>query len=278
MKWRDVTPDNYQTVLSHRHEDRIIWETLLHLKYKPTTINAAFDTVYRIAPFTRGRNVLELYAGNGIVGCILLRKRFAKHVYQADASKRLTDANCIVAQELAQALHVRHKWTFIWGDCRSTSDLRAMTSFPFSVIVAIGACGMLTDIAISFAIAIRKNIVIAPCCYGTILDANIGYILEIASPSGVDIMRLSRLIDAGYTTRVRIGKGISKTGVNSRILIGTISRHHNRRVQRRLRTRVIQCLNKSSTCDKLKMPCESDDVRNSLLRSGSDDMQNYIYH
>ena len=162
-KFHAATAETYRSIY-HHPLDQKLWKMALDCDYAVDDINNAFSIAYRIHDLTRHHRILELCSGGGLLGIILLRKKWATFVYQVDnfLPNKLVDR--------VTKFGVRHQWVFLHINLFNKTEVTAMSHLNYDVIVAISACGSTADIAIGLSIAMRKKLIVMPCCWRAVCD------------------------------------------------------------------------------------------------------------
>jgi hypothetical protein len=151
----------------------------------------------RVRRRVRGRPILDLAAGHGLVAWLLLL-----------LDPTAPGARCVdrrkppSAARLEAALVAR--WPRLAGrvlwQLGARGDLRRVTARPDELVVAVHACGSLTDRVLDAALAARAAVAVLPCCHGGALERRDTAGLEawMEGSLAVDAVRALRLRAAGY--------------------------------------------------------------------------------
>ncbi len=140
----------------------------------------------------RGGRVLDLAAGHGLTAYLMLlldetsESAIAVDVRVPASAERVARALC----EQWPRLHGRVSFV--------ADDLRSARGLPGEVVVAIHACGTLTDEALSIAIDRRAAVAVLPCCHD-LKRCDLGGLSGwLDGPLAVDVARVQRLRAHGY--------------------------------------------------------------------------------
>jgi hypothetical protein len=156
----------------------------------------------RVRRRVRGRPVLDLAAGHGLVAWLLLL-----------LDPTAPGARCVdrrkppSAARLEAALVAR--WPRLAGRVRweqgARGDLRRVTAHPDELVVGVHACGALTDRVLDAALAARAAVAVLPCCHSGALARRDTAGLEawMEGSLAVDAVRALRLRAAGYRVHLQ---------------------------------------------------------------------------
>ncbi|MBL4849959.1 MAG: methyltransferase [Planctomycetes bacterium] len=152
----------------------------------------AWETARRIRRHFRGGPVLELAAGHGLLSHILLLlDRTSSHAVCVDRRKPVSFGR------LHTALVAR--WPHLEGRIQYREEkIQAATVEPGALVVAVHACGGLTDLALDLALGAQSRVAVLPCCQVTKRGGTSGLEGWIEPQLAVDVTRLFRLRAAGY--------------------------------------------------------------------------------
>lgn len=157
----------------------------------------SWDVASRIRRRVRGRPVLELAAGHGLVAWLLLL--LDPETPRARCVDRRKPAS---ADRLEEALVAR--WPRLAGRVRwEVGDMARCTADAGELVVSVHACGALTDRVLDIALAARTAVAVLPCCQdeGRCDSAGLKAWMEIGV--AVDAVRAVRLREAGYRVYLR---------------------------------------------------------------------------
>ena len=189
--------------------DRNIWVTACTLGIREKEIRESFDFTDRVHELTKGKRVLEIGCGHGLVGSILIEKGYAKTVTMLD--KRITKANSKIISAL-------NNHTRLFFNLKDAADPSALENLEFDAVIGVHACGDLTDTLIDIAIRKGASVAVATCCMDKLRNPKMRKYLQIYGELGVEIKRVQKLMDAGYEVSVRSLK--SSITPKNRIIMG----------------------------------------------------------
>jgi hypothetical protein len=159
----------------------------------------SWEVASRIRRRVRGRPILELAAGHGLVSLLLL-------LLDPDTpgavcvDRRKPDS----ADRIATSLVAR--WPRLRGGVRwEERDLTRVAVRPSQLVVAVHACGTLTDSAIHTAVTARAALAVLPCCQdgAQSLTRTAGLEAWMDVRLAVDAVRVMRLHASGYGLYLR---------------------------------------------------------------------------
>ena len=159
----------------------------------------SWEVASRIRRRVRGRPVLELAAGHGLVSWLLLL--FDEATPSARCVDRRKPAS---AARLEAALVAR--WPRLADRVRwEERDAWGVTATPQELVVGVHACGTLTDRVLDIALDARAAVAVLPCCQDGSRSAQRTGGLEAWMEVGlaVDAVRVLRLRAAGYRVYLR---------------------------------------------------------------------------
>ncbi|MGE0454055.1 MAG: methyltransferase [Vicinamibacteria bacterium] len=140
----------------------------------------------------RGRRVVELAAGHGLVAHLLLLLDDSSEAALAVDSKDVASAS-----RLARALC--SAWPRLAGRVeRRAQDLATVELRAGDLLVSIHACGALSDVVLSRAIDARAHLALLPCCHDARSCDDGGLLGFLPLPLAVDATRVARLRAARY--------------------------------------------------------------------------------
>ncbi len=170
----------------------------------------------RVRRRVRGGRVLDLAAGHGLTAFLMLL---------LDSSAR--DATAVDIRVPASAARVAEALCAQWPRLHSrvafvAADLRDAHALAGDVLIAVHACGTLTDDVIQLALARRAAVAVLPCCHDLKRCASGNLAGWINGPLAIDVMRAHTLRSAGYELNAsHIPEAITP---HNRLLIGWPSR------------------------------------------------------
>ena len=152
----------------------------------------AWEVARRARRLFRGRRVVDLGAGHGLLAQILLiLDDSSENAIAADT--RLPDSCAKLHASLLESWpRLRDRIAF---EARALDDVVIQ---PDDLVVSSHACGALTDVVLSRAVTAQARVVVLPCCHD--LAANETGALRgwVDGPLAIDIMRVVRLEQQGY--------------------------------------------------------------------------------
>jgi hypothetical protein len=152
----------------------------------------AWEVARRVRRRFRGGRVLDLCAGHGLLGLIML--------LLDDSSPDLLIVDRTLppsAATLREAIVA--EWPKLDGRVSSReAPISAVAVGEGDVVVSIHACGALTDNVIDTAVAAHARVAVMPCCHDLYSadDGALGGWLE--GPLAVDVVRATRLRTLGW--------------------------------------------------------------------------------
>lgn len=171
----------------------------------------AWEMARRVRRFARGGRVVDLCAGHGLLGQVmLLLDDSSPEVVIVDKAPPASSGK--LHDSLVQA------WPRLSGRVAFVSgELDAVDIRSTDVVVSSHACGALTDGVLELAAAARARVAVLPCCHDIGPDSGTlsGW---VEGALAVDIARAVRLEQHGYRVRTRmIPAGITP---KNRLLLG----------------------------------------------------------
>ncbi len=196
MRFHLATDENY-TQYYHHPLDRKLWKYARDtIKLEPSEINTQFEIAYKIRQFTCNKRVMELGCGEGLLSLILLKRNWAKYVYQVDHyMKNAKDDGDEIYSKFAKDLGVPSRRVFIWAEMKTYRDMSTIIGLDFDIIVTIHSCGILTDIAVEMACAKKCHLIYLPCCYNKIDKDFAKRMYRLAGKNGINCCRIAKLND-----------------------------------------------------------------------------------
>jgi hypothetical protein len=140
----------------------------------------------------RGRRVVELAAGHGLVAHLLLLLDDSSEAALAVDTKHVASARTLAGA-------ICSAWPRLEGRVElRTQDLAEPEIGAGELVVSIHACGALSDVVLTRAIEARAHLALLPCCHDarTCDDGGLQGFLPL--PLAVDATRVARLRAAGY--------------------------------------------------------------------------------
>ena len=157
-----------------------------------TELYEAWEVARRTRRLFRGGRVVDLGAGHGLLGQILL--------ILDDSSP---DALAVDARLPASAARLHDALLETWPRLRGRVTfaelaLDAATVRPGDVVVSSHACGALTDVVLDLAVAARARVSVLPCCHHLGDKGAPDLTGWVDGALAIDIMRAVRLEQQGY--------------------------------------------------------------------------------
>lgn len=171
--------------------DRDIWVTASNTGIEEKEIRESLDFCAKVRDMVRGKKVLEVCSGHGLVGNILVKKYGCKQVTQVDLLD--TKAGFRSIQDFNNNSRV-------YKELLNINEYEKMEDLEYDCVVGVHCCGDLTDAAIDIAINKKADIGVSPCCYHRVKSNNMK---ELFGSRGVDIIRCNKLFENGYTVSIR---------------------------------------------------------------------------
>jgi hypothetical protein len=152
----------------------------------------AWEVARRVRRRFRGGRVVDLCAGHGLLGQIMLLLDDSSP--EALIVDQALPASC---QTLAHAMAA--EWPRLQG--RVVRVETALDRVPLTtddVVVSIHACGALTDTVIGLSTASRSRLAVMPCCHDLDSAPTGGLTGWLNGPLAVDVVRASNLRALGW--------------------------------------------------------------------------------
>jgi hypothetical protein len=152
----------------------------------------SWEFARRVRRRLRGRRVVELAAGHGLVAWLLLL------LDDTSGSALAVDAKAVPsAGPLAEALAAA--WPRLAGRVEHrVADLASVPLSAADLVVSVHACGSLSDLVLERAAGAGAAVAVLPCCHDArTCDAG-GLLGFLTLPLAVDATRVARLRARGY--------------------------------------------------------------------------------
>lgn len=152
----------------------------------------AWEVARRVRRRFRGGRIVDLAAGHGLLGHILLL------LDDTSPEARLVDT---APPPSAARLHAAllSVWPRLGGRVHwDAADLGEVTVHADDLVVSSHACGRLTDLVLDRAMAARARVAVLPCCH--VIDADAVGVLGgwLDGALAIDVERVHRLEQQGY--------------------------------------------------------------------------------
>jgi Methyltransferase domain len=152
----------------------------------------AWETARRVRRLFRGGRIVDLGAGHGLLGQLML--------ILDDSSPNALAVDKVIPPS-APALHdaLLAHWPRLAGRVEFVaSQLDRVDLHPGDIVVSSHACGRLTDFVLERATAAAARVAVLPCCHD-FSSADTGSLSGwLDDALAIDVMRARRLADAGY--------------------------------------------------------------------------------
>lgn len=152
----------------------------------------AWEVARRTRRLFRGGRVVDLGAGHGLLGQILL--------ILDDTSPRAVAVDTHLPSSCAR-LHdtLVQSWPRLSGRVAFESlPIDAIELGQDDVVVSSHACGALTDVVLQRAAAARARVAVLPCCHDLVANDTGALSGWLDGPLAIDVMRAVRLEHQGY--------------------------------------------------------------------------------
>ena len=172
----------------------------------------AWEMARRVRRVFRGGRIVDLAAGHGLLGHILLiLDNSSPHALSVDTTRPPSSGR--LHDVLVDA------WPRLKG--RVVFDAGALESVALSeddLVVSAHACGALADLVLERASAARARVAVLPCCHDLMINNGGPLAGWVDGSLAVDVMRAVRLGQQGYRVRTQtIPKEITP---KNRLLLG----------------------------------------------------------
>jgi hypothetical protein len=152
----------------------------------------AWEMARRVRRLFRGGRVVDLNAGHGLLAQVmLLLDDSSPSAVVAD--KALPASTAKLHDVLVQA------WPRLSGRIAFiASEIEDVEIRPTDLVVSSHACGALTDVVLSRAVAAQARVAVLPCCHDLASGEAGGLSGWVEGPLAIDIVRATRLTERGY--------------------------------------------------------------------------------
>lgn len=161
----------------------------------------AWEVARRVRRRFRGRRIVDLACGHGLLAQILLLLDDSSPEALA-VDQRLPKSAAILEAALGEAWpRLRGRVTFI------ETDLRNVPLKPDDLVVSAHACGGLTDLVLERAVGVGACVSVLPCCHN-LKGADLGGLEGwLDGPLAMDATRVARLRCQGYRVFTQVIPG-----------------------------------------------------------------------
>ena len=157
----------------------------------------AWEVARRIRRHLRGRRVVDLAAGHGLLAYTLLLLDDSSPTAVCVDLRRPPSAGRL-------AVEIERRWPRLQGRVSySEAPLDTVALRPEDLVVSVHACGVLTDRILERAVAAGAPVGVLPCCQEPAASGTLGLEGWLDGPLAVDVARALRPARAGYTLRTQ---------------------------------------------------------------------------
>lgn len=152
----------------------------------------AWEVARRVRRRFRGRRIVDLACGHGLLAQILLLLDDSSPEALA-VDQRIPKSAAILEASLGQ------EWPRLQGRVGYIeADLRNVTLYRDDLVVSAHACGGLTDVILERAVEVRARVAVLPCCHD-LKHSDLGGLGGwLDGPLAIDATRVARLRSQGY--------------------------------------------------------------------------------
>lgn len=172
----------------------------------------SWEVARRARALGRGARIVDLAAGHGLLGhLLLLLDPTAPQAIAVDPARPAS------AAPLSAAL--LEAWPSLAGRLRYLEQrIEDVPLLPSDLVVSSHACGPLTDLVLARAMEVRASVAVLPCCQD-IKTLDTGGLEGWLEPTlAVDVVRAQRLARAGYRVKTQQIRG--DVTPKNRLLLG----------------------------------------------------------
>ena len=172
----------------------------------------AWEVARRTRRLFRGGRIVDLGAGHGLLGQILL-------ILDDTSPSAIAVDTCLPASCAKLHAALVESWPRLRD--RIVFEEQAIDAVPLAagdVVVSSHACGALTDVVLDRAVAARARVSVLPCCHNLIANDTGSLTGWVDGALAIDVMRAVRLEQQGY--RVWTQTIPSEITPKNRLLLG----------------------------------------------------------
>jgi hypothetical protein len=157
----------------------------------------AWEVARRVRRRFRGGRVLDLAAGHGLLGHLML--------VLDDSSPRALSIDTRTPPSAAKLTETMER---AWPRLRERvvrveRPIDGVVPEAGDLLVSVHACGGLTDRVLDLAIAHRCRVAVLPCCHDVAESETLGLEGWLDGPLAVDVARVARLRAAGFVVHAQ---------------------------------------------------------------------------
>jgi Methyltransferase domain len=158
----------------------------------------AWETARRVRRLLRGRRIVDLGGGHGLLAQTLMLLDDASEAAVV-VDRILPASHATLHEALVEAWpRLSGRVTFLTGEM---TDVEVRST---DLVVSAHACGALTDRAIELASAARAAVAVLPCCHDLAACDAGGLTGWMNAPLAIDAVRAMRLVANGYRVWTRV--------------------------------------------------------------------------
>jgi hypothetical protein len=152
----------------------------------------AWEMARRVRRLFRGGRIVDLGAGHGLLAQVMLLLDDTSP--SAVVVDKALPPSCGKVHDVLVSTwpRLRGRVAFL------AQSLDEVELLPTDVVVSSHACGALTDLVLSRAVAVRARVAVLPCCHDLEVSDTGDLSGWVDGPLAVDIVRATRLAEAGY--------------------------------------------------------------------------------
>ena len=152
----------------------------------------AWEMARRVRRLFRGGRIVDLAAGHGLLAQIMLL------LDDSSPDALVVDTSLPASSGKVHQVLV-HAWPRLAGRVAfHAGALEDVEIRQTDVVVSSHACGAITDVVLSRAVAARARVAVLPCCHDLDAGDDGGLSGWVAGPLAIDIVRATGLRQQGY--------------------------------------------------------------------------------